>query len=99
MFFSRETARECLLRLKNLVKPEGIAALTVLIEGTTYLGMFDPEEYYLFGKDELPASFPAWKQEYLKIEDFPAPNDTVKRFCTLVARRPRNLHCQSNRVL
>lgn len=43
---------------------------------------------YLFGESELLAAFAGWKTEYARIETFPAPNDTVKRFCTVVMRRP-----------
>ena len=62
--------------------------VNVLIEGTTYLDMFDPNEYYLFSENELPEFFAAWKVEDQNFESFPAPHETGKRFCTLVARRP-----------
>jgi tellurite methyltransferase len=88
MFFAKEAAQAGIARIKELTKPGGIAAVNVLIEGTTYLDMFQPGEYYLFLEGELPECFALWTQEYLKLESFPAPNDTVKRFCTLVARRP-----------
>lgn len=88
MFFAKEAAREGLARVKELTKPGGIAAVNVLLEGTTYLGMFEPGEYYLFSENELVECFAGWTPEYLKYESFAAPNDTVKRFCTLVARRP-----------
>ncbi len=88
MFFERETARQGVSGLKEFTKPGGIAAVDVLIEGTTYLDMFEPGEYYLFSEDELRESFAGWTPEYLKLDSFPAPHETVKRFCTLVARRP-----------
>jgi tellurite methyltransferase len=88
MFFAKEVAQRGLARVKELTRAGGIAAVNVLIEGTTYLGMFEPGEYYLFSENELPECFAGWTQEYLKVESFSAPNDTVKRFCTLVARRP-----------
>ena len=89
MFFPGKAAREGLARVKELTKPRGIAAVNVLIEGTTYLDMFEPGEYYLFSEKELPECFAGWTLEYRKVESFAAPNDTVKRFCTLVARRPK----------
>lgn len=89
MFFRKEDARKGLIRLKELVRPGGIAAVNVLILGTTYLGMFEPDEYYLFDENEAPESFAGWKIEYLHLDSFPAPGQTVKRFCTLVARRPQ----------
>jgi len=88
MFFKKVAARQGLTRIKELVKPGGIAAVNVLIEGTTFLGMFDPGEYYLFSENETQEFFAGWVQEYLNIESFPAPGETTKRFCTLVARRP-----------
>lgn len=88
MFFAKEAAQHGLARVKQLTKPGGIAAVNVLIEGTTYLDMFEPGEYYLFLENELTECFAGWTLEYLNYESFPAPNDTVKRFCTLVARRP-----------
>lgn len=88
MFFAKEAARQGVRRLKELTKPGGVAVVNVLIEGTTYLDMFDPKEYYLFSEDELPESFAGWKPEYLNYQFFTAPQETVKRFCTLVARRP-----------
>lgn len=88
MFFSREVARKSLSQVREWTKPGGVAAVNVLLEGTTYLDMFEPNEYYLFPETELPEFFADWRVEYQNFESFPAPNETVKRFCTLVARRP-----------
>jgi len=89
MFFPAEDARQSLIRIKELAKPRGLAAVNVLIEGTTFLDMFEPRSYYLFGESEVPNAFAEWTTEYSAFESFPAPRDTIKRFCTLVARRPR----------
>lgn len=88
MFFAEETARQDLARIKELVTPGGVAAVNALIQGTTYFGMFDPNEHCLFRENELPEFFAGWTSEYLNFESFPAPKETTKRFCTLVARRP-----------
>lgn len=88
MFFPQEAAGEALTKIKGLVRPGGLAAVNALIEGTTFMDMFDPAGYWLFGEDELPEAFAGWAMEYSRIESFPAPKDTVKRFCTVVARRP-----------
>jgi tellurite methyltransferase len=88
MFFAKEAAHRGLLRIRELVKPAGVAAVNVLIDGTTYFGMFDPKEYYLFSENEVSEFFRGWTPDYLHVECFPAPNETIKRFCTLVARRP-----------
>ncbi len=88
MFFAEEAALQALVRITELVKPGGVAAVNALIHGTTYFGMFDPNEHTLFRENELPEFFVGWTSEYLNFESFPAPNESTKRFCTLVARRP-----------
>lgn len=88
MFFPRGPASEALGLIKRLVKSGGLAAVNVLIEGTTFMDMFDPDGYYLFRESELAEAFAGWKTEYSKYESFPAPRGTIKRFSTLVARRP-----------
>ena len=88
MFFACGDARGLLARLREAVRPGGVAALNVLIEGTTYMGMFDPDAYCLFGRDELGEAFAGWEVLLSRHEDFPAPGATLKRFHTLVARRP-----------
>lgn len=69
------------------VKPGGIAALNVLTEGTSYLDMFEPNHYYLFGENELIDAFKGWEILLSRHDEFPAPEDTVKKFHTVVARR------------
>jgi tellurite methyltransferase len=86
MFFPCPPARALLGRMRSAVRPGGIAALNVLIEGTTYLDMFDPAGYCLFGRDELSAAFGGWQTLLSHHEDFPAPGEKLKRFHTLVAR-------------
>jgi tellurite methyltransferase len=86
MFFRCAEARAVLAQIREAVRPRGIAAINVLIEGTTYLAMFDPSGHCLFGRDELTAAFDGWEVLLSRHEDFPAPGDTLKRFHTLVAR-------------
>jgi tellurite methyltransferase len=87
MFFACPQARVLLGRIRDTVGPNGLAAVNVLIEGTTYMDMFDPHGYCLFGRDELSSAFAGWETLLSRHEEFPAPSDTVKRFHTLVARR------------
>lgn len=87
MFLACPQARALLERIRDAVRPNGLAAVNVLIEGTTYLDMFDPAGYCLFGRDELSAAFAGWQTVLSRHEDFPAPGDTLKRFHTLIARR------------
>ena len=88
MFFACGDARGLLARLREAVRPGGVAALNVLIEGTTYMGMFDPDAVCLFGRDELGEAFAGWEVLLSRHEDFPAPGASLKRFHPLVARRP-----------
>jgi len=88
MFLDCAIARPLLARLRDAVRPGGLVALNVLIEGTTYLEMFGESAYCLFGRDELSSAFAGWRELRSSYEDFPAPGNTVKRFHTLVARRP-----------
>jgi tellurite methyltransferase len=88
MFFPQDKARAMLADIAAHTKPGSIAAMNVLIEGTTYMGMFEPGHYYLFGEGELSEAFAGWEILYSRHEDFPAPENTVKKFHTLVARKP-----------
>ncbi len=88
MFFAPDRARRGLARVQELTRKGGVAIVNALVEGTTYLDMFDPASHHLFGERELPDAFAGWRIEYQEYETFPAPNQTVKRFCTIVARRP-----------
>jgi tellurite methyltransferase len=89
MFLSCADARGLLARLREAVRPGGLAAVNVLVEGTTFMDMFDPEAHCLFGRDELREAFAGWDIELSRHEDFPAPGGTLKRFHTLAARAPR----------
>ena len=88
MFFDRPTAVRQLQALRAHLGPGGVAAVNVLVEGTTYLDMFDPDAYCLFGRDELRAHFAGWKVLHAEHRDFPAPRGLVKSFDTLIAARP-----------
>ena len=88
MFFPKETALKNLVKIRDLVKSNGIAVVNVFVAGTTWLVATEPGQHYLFSEEELPDFFSGWKIEYQKVESFDAPNQTVKRFCTIVARRP-----------
>lgn len=88
MFLDCVTARKQLAQLQSRVRGGGIAAINVLIEGTTYLDMFDPAAHCLFKPAELSAAFAGWEILHESFDDFPAPENTVKRFVTLIARKP-----------
>ena len=90
MFFDCPTAQRVLAQLQAHVRPGGVAIVNVLVEGTTYLEMFDLSAHCLFGTDELRARFAGWQIERCEAAEFAAPNDTQKRFCTIVARKPRS---------
>jgi len=88
MFFRRERALDLLRAIQEHVQPGGRAIVNVLIEGTTYLGMFDPDNYYLFSADELENRFAGWAILASRQETFPAPGGTLKKFSTVIAEKP-----------
>jgi len=87
MFFACPDARRVLERLQSAVRPGGLAAVNVLIVGTTFMEMFDPIGYCLFGADELTVAFKDWSIVSSREEEFPAPGHTLKRFHTLIAKK------------
>ncbi len=87
MFFPRERAHVLLDDIVRHVKPGGIAAINVLTEGTTFVGALQPGSHYLFGENELSKAFTGWEILLSRHDDFPAPENTVKKFHTMVARR------------
>lgn len=88
MFFDCPTAYAKLADLKDHVRPGGVAVINVLVEGTTFLDMFDPSGHCLFPRDEIRSQFAGWDVLYSDDRDFPAPGATVKSFATLIARKP-----------
>lgn len=87
MFFDCATAGRVLHELQSRVRSEGLLAVNVLIEGTTYLDMFDPAGYCLFNPADFQGQFTDWEIMRNELSEFDAPGHTVKRFLTLVARR------------
>ena len=88
MFMPREPALQLLAEMKQHVAPGGLAIINVLVEGTTYMDMFDPHGYCLFGRDELEQRLAPWRMELSRHDRFDAPGGTKKEFSTVVARRP-----------
>lgn len=89
MFFDCPTAFRLLRELQSRVCPGGLAAINVLIEGTTYLDMFDPSGHCLFASNEMGKRFAGWEVLHSAFEEFEAPHNSIKRFATIVARKPR----------
>ena len=91
MFFDCATALRTLADIQAHVRPGGIAVVNVLVEGTTYLDMFDPDAHCLFARGELAHCFAGWEGAVVAFSDHPAPGGTVKSFATLMARKPRTV--------
>ena len=51
MFFREARALALLGDIQAHVRPGGRAIVNVLIQGTTYVDMFTPGNYYLFGRE------------------------------------------------
>lgn len=88
MFFDCATALRQLDHLQSRVRPGGIAVVNVLIQGTTYLDMFDASGHCLFERGRLRQSFDGWRILHEEFSDFPAPGGTLKSFATLIAEKP-----------
>jgi tellurite methyltransferase len=88
MFFRPDIAQRLLARVQEAVRPGGCAAITVLVEGTTFMRVFDPGGHYLFAPGELARAFDAWELLVRHAGEAPAPDGTLRRFETVVARRP-----------
>jgi tellurite methyltransferase len=89
MFFRRERALALLRQIGQRVRPGGRAIVNVLVEGTTYLGMFKPDEYYLFGANEVEQAFAGWTMLLARHDSFPAPEGMRKEFATVIAQKAR----------
>lgn len=88
MFLDCDSALQQLAQLQQRLRPGGVMVLNVLVEGTSYLAMFDPQRHCLLTAQQLRERFAGWTLELFELSDFPAPGDTVKSFVTLIARKP-----------
>ncbi|HKW96854.1 MAG TPA: class I SAM-dependent methyltransferase [Bryobacteraceae bacterium] len=88
MFFRRDRALELLADIQKHVTPGGRAIVNVLVEGTTFLGMFQPGNYYLFKPGELAERLAGWNILSSRRDTFPAPEGTRKEFSTVIAEKP-----------
>jgi tellurite methyltransferase len=88
MFFKQSRALTLLGDIQAHIRPGGRVIVNVLVQGTTYMEMFAPGNYYLFGREELAGHFLGWVIELSRFEDFPAPGGTLKSFATLIALKP-----------
>jgi tellurite methyltransferase len=88
MFFDCATAFRVLSMLQACVRPGGIAVINVLVEGTTWLDMFQPENCCLFSRGEMETRFADWNIIHSEFRDFDAPDKRIKSFVTLIARKP-----------
>jgi tellurite methyltransferase len=87
MFFERARALALLDDIQAHVGANGRAIINVLTAGTSYLDMFEPGRYYLFGRSELEERFKGWNILLLRHDSFDAPGNTKKEFATIVARK------------
>jgi tellurite methyltransferase len=87
MFFKREKAHALLADIQEHVVKDGIVIINVLTEGTTFMGMFEPNNYYLFGRRELEAQFKKWNILHSVHHSFDAPGNSKKEFSTVVAQK------------
>lgn len=89
MFFDCANARRSLADIQAYVNEGGTAIVNVLVEGTTYLDMFDADSHCLFARDELAARFAHWRVTHMEFSEFEAASDRIKSFATVMASKPR----------
>lgn len=88
MFLDCEHALRQLAQLQQRLRPGGVFILNLLVQGTTYLDMFDPQQQCLLPAQQVREHFAGWQLEQATTQDFPAPQQRVKAFLTLIARKP-----------
>ena len=88
MFLDCASAHRALDDLQAHLVPGGTLLVNVLVEGTTYMDMFDPQQHCLFPKDFLQTRLAGWEVIASGHQEFAAPGNTVKSFATSVARKP-----------
>ncbi|MBA2722636.1 MAG: methyltransferase domain-containing protein [Methylibium sp.] len=88
MFFDCPSARWSLGDIQAHVREGGTAIVNVLIEGTTYLDMFDADRHCLFERAALADHFAQWELLRSEFSDFEAPGGRIKSFATVIARKP-----------
>jgi tellurite methyltransferase len=88
MFFDCQTAANALSELEAHLRPGGTIVVNVLVEGTTYMDMFDPQAFCLFERDALFRRYASWEILSAAHSDFPAPGGLIKSFATVIARKP-----------
>lgn len=87
MFFDCPAATRLLDEIQDHVVEGGTAVVNLLVEGTTYLDMFEPAGYCLLAPGELARRFEAWDIVLDERSEFVAPGGTKKAFATVVARK------------
>jgi len=88
MFLDCDSALRQLAQLQARLRPGGVAVLNVLVEGTTYLDMFDPLCHCLLGAQRWRERFAGWAIDLFETREYPAPGGTVKSFVTIIAHKP-----------
>ena len=59
----------------------------MLTEGTTFMGMFEPGNYRLFGQREREDRFNGWNILHSIHDSLDARGNTRKEFSTVIARK------------
>lgn len=88
MFLAPECARALLADIQAHTASGGVTIVNVLVEGTTYMDMFEPGRYTLLPRGELEGRFGGWQILASIRQSFDAPGATKKEFETVVARLP-----------
>ena len=74
--------------IRRAVRPRCVSAFNVPVEGTTHMQMFDPGAHCLLPPKYRREKIIDWRLVLGRIVDLPAPDGKLKRFATVIARRP-----------
>jgi tellurite methyltransferase len=88
MFFDCPSALQQLAALQSALRPGGVAVINVLVRGTTYMDMFDPNHHCLLAPETLQRGFAGWRILLNESSTYPAPRGLAKCFVTVIAQRP-----------
>lgn len=88
MFLDCATAMRVLADLQAHLRPGGVMVVNLLVEGTTYMDMFDDDRHCLLARNELLRRFVQWELIASEFKEFAAPGETIKSFQTVIARKP-----------
>lgn len=88
-FFCHELSLKLLKSIQDHVRPGGRLIVNALLEGTTYLELFETGKFHFYRPQELQDQFLDWEILESCRHQFEAPGNTLKSMITIIAEKPR----------